>query len=332
MPIHCIQLYRATQEKKYLDLAKHYLDIRGAENSANRSRHNQSWQPVLEQSEAVGHAVNAASLMVSLTDVGVLTGIKEYFDAAQRIWLDVIGTKLYIIGGIGSTGNEGFGRPYSLPNLSAYCESCAAFMFAAFNHKLFLATGDGKYIDVMERTMYNNAVDGVSASGDRFFYVNRLASAGDGRDHRWEKASLECCPPNLVRFMASVPGYVFAQSRDEIYVNLYASSETSFDIGGRKLSLAVDSEMPWGGKSKLMISAGEGIQANLKLRIPAWTGSRPVPGDLYSYLDKQSEQTRIAVNGGNVATPRTGTAMSPSTETGRTGISWKSPFPSESER
>jgi len=175
------------------------------ENSVNRSRHNQSWRPVLEQSEAAGHAVNAASLMVSLIDVGVLTGIREYFDTADRLWRDVIGTKLYITGGIGSTGNEGFGRPYSLPNLSAYCESCAAFMFIAFNHRLFLATGDGRYIDVMERTMYSNAVDGVSATGDRFFYVNRLASAGDGRDHRWEKASLECCPPNLVRFLHSCP-------------------------------------------------------------------------------------------------------------------------------
>ena len=299
--INCIQLYRATGEKKDLDLAKHYLDIRGLENSANRSRHNQSWRPVLEQNEAAGHAVNAASLMVSLTDVGVLTGIGEYFDAAQRIWLDVIAAKLYITGGIGSTGNEGFGRPYVLPNLSAYCESCAAFMFATFNHKLFLATGDSRYIDVMERTMYNNVVDGVSAAGDRFFYVNRLASAGTGRDHRWEKASLECCPPNLVRFMASVPGYIFAQGNGEIYVNLYVSSETSFDVSGRKLSISVDSEMPWGGKTSLAISAGEGIRANLRLRIPGWARNQPVPGDLYSYMDKQTERARISVNGGNVA-------------------------------
>jgi DUF1680 family protein len=299
--INCIQLYRATREKKYLDLAKHYLDIRGAENSFNRSRHNQSWKPVLEQSEAVGHAVNAASLMVSLADVGVLTGIKDYFDAAARIWLDVVSTKLYVTGGIGSTGNEGFGRPYSLPNLSAYCESCAAFMFATFNHKMFLATGDCKYIDVMERTMYNNAIDGVSASGDRFFYVNRMASAGDGRDQRWEKASLECCPPNLVRFLASVPEYIYAQGQDEIYVNLYVSSDTSFEIHGKKLSLSADSEMPWGGKSKLTLSVQEGTQATIKLRIPGWAGNQPVPGDLYAYLDKRNEPTRISVNGKSLA-------------------------------
>ena len=208
-----MQLYRVTHDKKHLDLAKHYLDIRGLENSVNRSRHNQSYKPVLEQSEAVGHAVNCVTLMVSLADVGVLTGLKEYFNAAQRMWTDAVERKMYITGGVGTTGNEGFGEPYSLPNISAYAETCAVLMFITLNHRLFMATGDGKYIDVMERGMYNNAIGGVSASGDRFFYVNRLASAGDGRDTRWERASLECCPPNLVRFLASMPGFIYAQDR-----------------------------------------------------------------------------------------------------------------------
>ncbi len=299
--INCVQLYRATGEKRYLDLAKFYLDTRGAENSVNRSRHNQSYKPVLEQSEGVGHAVNAASLMVSLADVGVLTGLKGYFEAARRIWLDVVGTKLHITGGIGSTGNEGFGRPYSLPNLSAYCESCAAFMFITFNHKLFLATGEAGYIDVMERTMYNNAVDGVSASGDRFFYVNRLASAGDGRDLRWATASLECCPPNLVRFLASMPGYIYAQGQEGIYVNLYVSGAASFDVDGKKMGLSVESEMPWGGKSKIALSAREPLSANIKLRIPGWARNQPVPGDLYSYLDQRSDPPAISVNGEKAA-------------------------------
>jgi hypothetical protein len=220
--INCIALYRVTREKRYLDLAKHYLDIRGLDNSVGRSRHNQSYKPVLEQSEAVGHAVNCTSLMVSLVDVGVLTGFDEYTRAGTRMWTDAVERKMYVTGGVGSTGNEGFGEPYSLPNISAYSETCAALMFITLNHKLFLATGDGKYVDVMERAMYNNAIDGVSADGHHFFYVNRLASAGDGRDLRWEHASLECCPPNLVRFLASMPGYVYAQDRDgRIYVNLY---------------------------------------------------------------------------------------------------------------
>ncbi len=298
--INCVQLYRATREKRHLDLAKYYLDIRGLENSLNRSRHNQSYKPVLEQSEAVGHAVNDASLMVSLADVGVLTGIEDYLNAARRIWMDVVSCKLYITGGIGSTGNEGFGRPYSLPNLSAYSESCAAFMFATFNHRMFLATGDGKYIDVMERTLYNNVVAAVSVSGNRFFYVNRLASAGDGRDLRWERASLECCPPNLVRFLASMPGYIYARSNDEIYVNLYVSSEVTFMVNGKELSLSVQSEMPWGGRSRISVSAKEEIPAEIKLRIPGWAVHQPVPGDLYSYLDRPAEQTRILINGQDI--------------------------------
>src|SRR5262249_25504399 len=199
--INCVQLYRATHDTAHLDLAKHYLDIRGLETSVNRSRHNQSYKPVLEQTEAVGHAVNCASLMVSLVDVGVLTGIRAYVDAAERMWNDVVSRKLYVTGGVGTTGNEGFGEPYVLPNISAYAETCAVLMFMTLNHRLFLATGDAKYIDVMERGMYNNALSGVATSGDRFFYVNRLASAGDGRDARWQRASLECCPPNLVRFL-----------------------------------------------------------------------------------------------------------------------------------
>jgi DUF1680 family protein len=296
--VNCIQLYRATQEKKYLDLAKHYLDIRGLEDSVGRGRHNQSYKPVLEQSEAVGHAVNCATLMVSLVDVGVFTGIKAYFDAGQRMWQDAVYHKMYITGGIGSTGNEGFGRPYSLPNISAYAETCAVLMFITLNHKLFLATGDAKYIDIMERGMYNNAIDGVSASGDHFFYVNRLASAGDGRDLRWQRASLECCPPNLVRFLAQMPGFIYAQDRnDAIYVNLYVSSDASFKVHGKDLRLSVDSKMPWGAKSKITLSLKEKVKTTIKLRVPGWARNQVAVGNLYSYLEKVDRGTALTING-----------------------------------
>jgi hypothetical protein len=296
--INCVQLYRVTHDKKHLDLAKHYLDIRGLPNSVNRSRHNQSYRPVLEQGEAVGHAVNCVSLMVSLADVGVLTGIKGYFDAAQRMWQDTVARKMYITGGVGTTGNEGFGEPYSLPNLSAYAETCAVLMHMTLNHRLFMATGESKYIDVMERGMYNNAIDGVSVSGNRFFYVNRLASAGDGRDNRWERASLECCPPNLVRFLASMPGFIYAQDkRGAIYVNLYVSSDASFKVNNKDLSLSVDSEMPWGGTSRITVSAKEDVKADIKLRVPGWAGNQPAPGGLYSYADRVEKQTRVSING-----------------------------------
>lgn len=296
--LNCVQLYLATHDKKYLDLAKHYLDIRGLADSVGRSRHNQSYKPVLEQSEAVGHAVNCATLMVSLVDVGVLTGLQPYFEAGHRMWQDAVYHKFYITGGIGSTGNEGFGQPYSLPNLSAYAETCAVLMFITLNHKLFLATGDAKYIDVMERGMYNNAIDGVSASGDHFFYVNRLASAGDGRDLRWQHASLECCPPNLVRFLAHMPGYVYAQDKaDSIYVNLYLSSSASFKVNGKPVSLEVESQMPWDGKTKITVSAKDDVKAAVKLRIPGWARDQVAPGGLYSYRGKLSRPTQLSLNG-----------------------------------
>jgi len=299
--INCVQLYRATHDKRHLDLAKHYLDIRGLDTSVNRSRHNQSYKPVLEQSEAVGHAVNCVSLMVSLADVGVLTGLQPYLDAARRMWTDIVERKMYITGGVGTTGNEGFGEPYSLPNISAYSETCAVLMFITLNHRLFMATGDGRYIDVMERGMYNNAVAGVSAAGNRFFYVNRLASAGDGRDVRWERASLECCPPNLVRFLASMPGFIYAQDKDDaIYVNLYVASKTSFTVAGKTLGVSVESEMPWGGRSRLSIAVNEPVRATLKLRVPGWARNRPVPSSLYSYVDRSEKTVSIEVNGRSV--------------------------------
>lgn len=297
--INCVQLYRVTHDKKHLDLAKHYLDIRGLETSVNRSRHNQSYTPVLEQSEAVGHAVNCVSLMVSLTDVGVLTGLDDYRNAAQRMWTNAVFKKMYVTGGVGSTGNEGFGEAYALPNISAYSETCAVLMFITLNHRMFLASGDSTYIDVMERGMYNNAIDGVSASGDRFFYVNRLASAGDGRDLRWQRASLECCPPNLVRFLAGMPGFIYAQDpASAIYVNLYVSSSTSFTIGDKTLGLAVDSEMPWGGKSHLTISTKDNVDVTgtIKLRIPGWARNLPAPGTLYRYVNRVDRQHAVLVN------------------------------------
>ena len=302
--INCLQLYRVTGERAHLDLAKHYLDIRGLPNSVNRSRHNQSYKPVLEQTEAVGHAVNGVTLMVSLADVGVLTGLPSYLTAAQRMWADAVEKKMYVTGGVGTTGNEGFGEPYSLPTLSAYAETCAVLMFITLNHRLFLCSGDSKYIDVLERGMYNNALSGVSVSGNRYFYVNRLASAGDVRDTRWERASLECCPPNLVRFLAAMPGYVYAHRAGSVYVNLYVSSETTLRVGEEDLRLSVVSELPWGGRSRISVSTTNLVKSAIKLRIPGWARNRPAPGGLYSYANPSSATTTIAVNGAPIpATP-----------------------------
>jgi DUF1680 family protein len=303
--LNCAQLYRITGDPRHLHLAKHYLDIRGRADSVGRSRHNQSHEHVLEQSEAVGHAVNCVTLMVSMADVGILAGEEEYLRAALRMWRDAVSRKMYVTGGVGTTGNEGFGEAYSLPNIDAYSETCAVLMFITLNHNLFLATGDSRYIDVMERGLYNNAACGVSVSGDHYFYVNRLASAGDGRDLRWQRASLECCPPNLVRFMARMPGYVYAQdSEDNLFVNLYVSSEVTFEMSRGQLGLSVDSEMPWGGTSSITISAEHETEAAIRLRIPGWSRNEVAPEGLYSYADTPDGQATVSVNGQIVpATP-----------------------------
>jgi hypothetical protein len=211
---------------------------------------------------------------------------------------------MYVTGGVGSTGNEGFGEPYVLPNISAYAETCAVLMFMTLNHRMFMATGDSKYIDVMERGMYNNALSGVSTSADHFFYVNRLASAGDGRDLRWQRASLECCPPNLVRFLAQMPGFIYAQDqKDAVYVNLYVSSDASFKAGGKEIALAVQSEMPWGGKTTIGVTADD-VPATLKLRIPGWTRNEVTPGALYTYANRLDRPVTISVNQTSIsATP-----------------------------
>ncbi|HZD06563.1 MAG TPA: beta-L-arabinofuranosidase domain-containing protein, partial [Longimicrobiales bacterium] len=302
---NCAQLYRVTGNPEHLWLARHYLDIRGREDSVGRSRHNQSYMPVLEQSEAVGHAVNCVTLIVSMVEIGVLTGRDEYVEAAGRMWHDAVSRKMYVTGGVGSTGNEGFGEPWSLPNIDAYSETCAVLMFITLNHDLFLATGDGCYIDVMERGMYNNALSGVSVSGDHYFYVNRLASAGDGRDLRWQHASLECCPPNLVRFLARMPGYVYAQGHDDaVYVNLYVSSEATFETERGTIGLSVDSEMPWGGRSSITVATEEEVEATIRLRIPGWARDEPAPGGLYRYTDPLRGRPVLSVNGRTVdATP-----------------------------
>ena len=296
--LNCSLLYRITGDPRHLDLARHYLDIRGREDSVGRSRHNQSHMHVLEQTEAVGHAVNCMTLAVSMADVGILTGLEEYLRVAQRMWHDAVSRKMYITGGVGTTGNEGFGEPYSLPNIDAYAETCAVLMLITLSHNLFLASGDARYIDVMERGMYNNAVCGVSVSGDRYFYVNRLASAGDGRDLRWQRASLECCPPNLVRFMARMPGYIYAQDPDGVvFVNLYVSSETEFEMGGGTLGLSVESEMPWGGTSSITVSAEQALEGTIRLRIPGWARDLPDPEGLYTYTDRLEARPAVSVNG-----------------------------------
>ena len=219
------KLYRVTGDEKYLEQAKFFLDQRGRKGNRGPNgnvglygTYSQDHIPVTEQTTAVGHSVRAAYLYTGMADVAALTGDMKYIKAIDKIWEDVVGTKLYVTGGIGAAGgHEGFGSPYELPNMTAYCETCASIGNAYWNHRLFMLHGDAKYIDVLERTLYNGLIDGVSLDGKRFFYPNPLASRGQHSRSEWFGCA--CCPGNIARFVPSVPGYLYATKGDVIYVN-----------------------------------------------------------------------------------------------------------------
>jgi len=298
------KLYRVTGDKRYLEQARYFLDTRGVDSvgkppirySSEKTTYNQSHKPVIDQTEAVGHAVRALYMYAGIADVAALSGDSAYMNAIDRIWEDFTGKKLYITGGAGSKGgNEGFGPPYELPNSTAYCETCAGVANVFWNHRLFLLHGEAKYIDVMERSLYNNVLSGISLTGDRFFYTNRLES--NGRDARREWFTWSCCPTNIVRLMPCLPGYIYAYDEDDIYVNLFVSSETSINLGGNAVGLNQVSGFPWSGNVKLELSPEKPCEFSLRVRIPGWSLDQPVPGDLYTFVDEARDMPVLKVNG-----------------------------------
>lgn len=289
-----VKLYRATNDEKYLNLAKFFLDIRGREGIGNPKKYDQSHLPVTEQTEAVGHAVRGSYMWTSMADIAAITGDPSYMNAIDKIWHDIVDTKYYINGGIGATGSgEAFGEAYELPNMSAYCETCAGVGAVKWNHRMFLMTGDSKYIDVLERTLYNNIIDGVSLSGDKFFYPNPLASFGQHERSAWFGCA--CCPPNVARTLPSMPGYIYAQDEDDIFVNMYISSTSDFINGSDQLTITQKSGFPYEGDVNIKFSGK--AKANLKLRIPGYVQNRPVPSDLYTYESTGRPAFDIVLNG-----------------------------------
>jgi hypothetical protein len=293
-----VKLYRVTGEQRYLDLAKFLLDVRGPDGDEGAGReYNQSHVPVLQQTEAVGHAVRATYMYSGMADIAALTGDRAYLHASDRIWDSVVQRKLYVTGGIGATGRgEAFGGPYELPNMTAYNETCAAIGNDYWNHRLFLLHGDAKYIDVMERTLYNGLVSGVSLDGQAFFYPNPLESAGQHERSPW--FGVACCPSNITRFLASLPGYVYATTDDGIYVNLFVESRAEIPLGDRRVTLSQATAYPWDGAVKIRVDAvPAGGHFALHVRIPGWARNEPVPSDLYRFLDRDGGPVRMRVNG-----------------------------------
>ena len=289
------KLYLATGEKKYLDEAKFFLDERGK--TGHNDPYNQSHVPVLEQDEAVGHAVRAAYMYAGMADVAALTGDKGYIDAIDRIWENIVSKKLYITGGIGATNNgEAFGENYQLPNMSAYCETCAAIGNVYVNYRMFLLHGDAKYYDVLERTLYNGLISGVSLEGNGFFYPNPLESIGQHQRQAWFGCA--CCPSNICRFIPSVPGYVYAVKDNALYVNLFMPNTMTQKVAGKAVTLTQKTGYPYDGDIEISIDkTALKKEMALKVRIPGWVRGDVVPSDLYSYVDGKHPGYTVTVNG-----------------------------------
>ena len=299
--IGLVKLYGVTGEKRYLELAKFFLDERGrAHGRKIYGDYCQDHKPVIEQNAAVGHAVRAGYLYSGMADVAALTGDADYMKALGRIWQDVVSKKLYITGGIGARGGgESFGEDYELPNDTAYCETCAAIANAMWNHRMSLLHGDAKYIDVLERVIYNGFLSGISLSGNKFFYPNPLASEGKYQRSPWFGCA--CCPTNIVRFMPSLPGYAYAQEADNVYVNLFIAGSAAIRIGQNTVGLQQQTRYPWDGDVRITVEPEHTGQFTVCVRIPGWAQNKPVPSNLYSYPDKSREKVSLKVNGKPVA-------------------------------
>ncbi|UCF06292.1 MAG: glycoside hydrolase family 127 protein [bacterium] len=296
------RLYRVTGDERYISLARFLLDVRGRplDGRELRGEYNQDHRPVLEQDEAVGHAVRAGYMYAGMADVAALTGDRSYIKAIDQLWENVAGKKLYLTGGIGASGsNEGFSDNYDLPNMSAYNETCASIANIYWNYRLFLLDGDAKYLDIMERTLYNAFLSGISLDGTRFFYPNPLESVGQHERSEWFGCA--CCPGNVTRFIASLPGYMYAVKKDQIFVNLYASNEAKIDVDGQTVHLKQETRYPWDGAVRLEVDPEkQGERFALCLRIPGWARGRPLASDLYRYLNDEPAEVSIDVNGTNV--------------------------------
>lgn len=291
-----VKLYMVTGDKKYLDQAKFFLDTRGY--TSRKDAYSQAHKPVVEQDEAVGHAVRAVYMYSGMADVAAITGDSSYIKAIDKIWDNIVSKKIYITGGIGARhAGEAFGNNYELPNQSAYCETCAAIGNVYMNYRLFLLHGDAKYFDVLERTLYNGLISGVSLDGGSFFYPNPLSSNGKYSRKPWFGCA--CCPSNVSRFIPSLPGYVYAVKNDQVYVNLYLSNKAELKVDKKKILLEQETGYPWNGDIRLKITQGN-QDFTMKLRIPGWVRGNVLPGDLYSYADNQKPAYQVSVNGQTV--------------------------------
>ena len=297
-----VKLGRATGEKKYIELAKFLLDCRGHyRRPANiklafPDAYYSNEVPLVELTHTVGHAVRTGYMLSGMTDVAALLGDAGYTKAVDALWADTVGSKLYLHGGIGSGVGmaEGFGNAYEMPN-NGYNETCAAIANCLWNERMFLLHADAKYIDVLERTLYNGFLSGVSLSGDHFFYPNPLVSTGGYARKEWFGCA--CCPVNVSRFLPSVPGLQYAVHADQLYVNLFAGGTAEVTLAATRVQLTQETRYPWDGAVKLSVAPAAPAEFTVRVRIPGWARNQPVPTDLYHYADKLPSEVSLTVNG-----------------------------------
>jgi uncharacterized protein len=298
-----VKLYKTTGNKKYLNLADWLLSERGHKHAVGYTwtdwrdtAYAQDVLPVKQQTQITGHAVRAMYLYTGAADVAAMTGDGEYFKAMKTVWEDVVHRNMYVTGGIGSSGsNEGFSIDYDLPNEKAYCETCASVGMVFWNQRMNALSGNAQYIDVLEKVLYNSALDGLSFEGDRFFYGNPLAS--NGQHFRKEWFGTACCPSNIARLVASLGDYVYGVSEKDIYVNLFIGSSTSLTLQQTKVDLRQVTEYPWNGKVALEVNPSKNSSFALRIRLPGWLKGQAVPGDLYQFKKGNSQQITILLNG-----------------------------------
>ncbi|WP_242009073.1 glycoside hydrolase family 127 protein [Robertkochia solimangrovi] len=302
-----IKLYQITGREDYLTLSKYFLDHRGdPENHKLFGAYSQDHVPVIDQDEVVGHAVRAVYMYAAMTDIAALEQDSAYYNAVNALWDNMVNKKMYVTGGIGAKHDgEAFGENYELPNLTAYNETCAAIGDVYWNQRLHNINGDVKYYDIIERTLYNGLISGISLDGVHFFYPNALESDGKyefnrGACTRQSWFDCSCCPTNLIRFIPAIPGLMYSKKNDEIYVNLYASSDSEIDLADGSVTIEQRSGYPWKGDVNLELEPKRIEEFTVKLRVPGWSRNEVLPGDLYSYVNTADLTPSVTVNGENI--------------------------------
>jgi DUF1680 family protein len=309
-----VRLYRITGKKEYLDLAKFFIDERGHrtydKTSTDEWKNGMYWQdnePVIAQDDAEGHAVRAMYLYSGMADVAALTGDKEYITAIDKIWNNMVGKKIYVQGGIGAVpGGERFGADYELPNTTAYNETCAAIGDVFWNQRMFLLHGESKYIDVLEKVLYNGLISGVGLDGKTFFYTNAMQVTNGVTHHELEPErsgwfECSCCPTNMARFLPSLSGYMYAQKGNSVFVNLFIAGTANIEVGDKKVSIVQSNNYPWNGALSFAITPEAPTNFSMRIRIPGWARAEAIPSDLYAFQNKSAAKIGLKLNGKAVA-------------------------------